>query len=166
MKVRALLMALSAAAVVPLATPLTGQSAPRVATTLTKTELAELEVVRRKVWLDWFAGDTAALRQVLGPELVAVGTDSPHWQTLDQTLAASAWFKESGGRLLEISFDSTVVHRLGDVAVMFSHYAMRTSRSGTVNSRTGRVTEVFVRQRGRWVHTSWHLDAAVSSTEE
>ena len=166
MKVRALLMALSAAIVVPLAAPLGAQAAPRVATTFTATELAELEVVRRKVWLDWFAGDTAALRQVLGPELVAVGPDSPHWQSRDETLAASAWFKESGGRLLEITFDSTVVHRLGDVAVMFSHYAMRTSRAGAVSPRSGKVTEVFVRQRGRWVHTSWHIDVAVSSTGE
>jgi ketosteroid isomerase-like protein len=182
MQVRGFLLALAGAALVPLAAPLAAplvtpiavpfsasiaaQSAPRVATTFSPGELAELERVRRQVWLDWFAGDTASLRRVLGPELVAVGPDSPHWQSLGETLAASAWFKESGGRLLEITFDSTVVHRLGDVAVMFSHYAMRTSRSGAVAARQGKVTEVFVRQRGRWVHTSWHIDNAVSSTGE
>jgi hypothetical protein len=147
-----------------LTSPLVAQSAPRVATTLPAAELAELEWVRKQVWVDWFAGDTTALKRVLGPELVAMGPDSPHWQSLGETLAASVSFKEGGGRLLGINFDSTVVHRFDDVAVMFSRYSLRTSRAGVVSEREGKVTEIFVRRRGRWVHTSWHIDAAVSST--
>jgi ketosteroid isomerase-like protein len=166
MKLPGFLIALAATAAVPLAAPF---ATPRVTPNAVPLgpAMTELEEIRMKVWVDWFSGDTAALRRVLAPELVAIGPDSPHWQSLDETLAASLWFKESGGRLLEITFDSTEVQRYGDVAVMFSHYAMRISRSGAVSTRKGKVTEVFVRRRGRWVHTSWHIDAAaVSSTGE
>jgi ketosteroid isomerase-like protein len=160
MQARWFIFVLAMAAGVPLA----AQAAPRVATALSSTELAELEWVRKQVWVDWFAGDTAALGRVLGPELVAIGPDAPHWQSRAEALAASARFKESGGRLLGVTFDSTVVHRIGDVAVMFSLYDLRTSRLGEVVTRSGKVTEVFVRRRGRWVHTSWHIDTTVSST--
>jgi Domain of unknown function (DUF4440) len=139
--------------------PLAAQAAPRVATALGASELAALEVVRRDVWVHWFAGDTASLRRVLAPELVAITSDSPQWQSLDETIKSSVRFKESGGRLESVTFDSTRVHLLGEVVVMFSHYAIVTVRSGARSTQKGRATEVFVRTQGRWVHTSWHLDA-------
>jgi len=134
------------------------QAAPRVAQPLAAAELAELEGIRRAVWVDWFSGDTVALRRALGPELVAIGTGSPHWQSLEQTLASSAKFKASGGKLVSVTFDSTVTHRFGDAVVMFSHYALVTENPEGRSSRKGRATEVFVRAKSRWVHTSWHLD--------
>lgn len=144
---------------IALTTPtLAAQAAPRVATTLPASELAALEVVRRAVWVDWFRGDTAKLRQVLTPDLVALSPDGAHWQSLDQSLAASAGFKASGARFVDVTFDSTMVHRFGDVVVMFSHYAVTTEAGGKREVMAGRATEVFVRRDGRWMHTSWHLD--------
>ena len=134
------------------------QAAPRVATSLPAAELRELDAMRKDVWVHWFGGDTAALRRVLGPELVAISPDAPHWQGLEQTLAGSAGFKAGGGRLTSVSFDSTTVHRLGDVVVMFSHYALDLVHDGKRQIQKGRATEVFVRHEGKWVHTSWHLD--------
>jgi ketosteroid isomerase-like protein len=153
MKVTALLLALSASA-----SPLTAQAAPRVATTLPAQELAELETVRKNVWVHWFAGDTAALRRVLGPELVAISPESPDYQSLDATLAGAAGFKASGATLASVTFTSTMVHRFGDVVVMFSHYALEMDKAGQRSEHKGRATEVFVRHNGRWVHTSWQLD--------
>lgn len=153
MKVPACLLALATAAA-----PLAAQAAPRVATTLPAAERTALEALRHDVWVHWFAGDTAALRRVLGPELVAISPDGPHWQGLEQTLAGSAGFAARGGRLLAIRFDSTMVHRLGDVVVMFSHYALELAQDTSRFQQAGRATEVFVRHGGRWVHTSWHLD--------
>ena len=134
------------------------QPAPRVATSLPAAELASLDRIRKDVWVNWFGGDTAALRRVLGPELVAISPDAPHWQTLEQTLAGSAGFKAGGGRLLSVDFDSTTVHRFGDVVVMFSHYRLELEHDRQRTTQKGRATEVFVRHRGRWVHTSWQLD--------
>lgn len=153
MKVPGFLLALVAATA-----PLAAQAAPRVAATLPPAELAALEAIRKDVWVHWFAGDTAALRRVLGPELIAISSDSPNFQSLDQTLIGSAGFKAGGGRLVSVAFDSTIIHRFDQVVVMFSHYAVEMESGGKRSTQKGRATEVFVRSNGRWVHTSWHLD--------
>lgn len=154
MKVAGLALALLAVAL-----PLGAQAAPRVTTALSAPELTALEAIRKAVWVDWFSGDTTALRRALGPELVAISAGAPHWQSLDQTIAASARFKADGGRLVSVAFDSTMTHRIGDAVVMFSHYAVVTETKDGRSTLKGRATEVFVRANGRWVHTSWHLDA-------
>ncbi len=125
---------------------------------MTAPELSALDAIRKKVWVDWFAGDTASLRKVLAPELTAISPDSRYWQTLDQTIAGSAGFKKGGGKLVSITFDSTRVHRFGETVVMFSRYALVTTTGGKRGTQNGRATEVFVRKDGRWIHTSWHLD--------
>lgn len=157
MKVRLLLFSLLAAAA-PAGVPLAAQAAPRVATRLEGAELAALDAIRKDVWVRWFSGDTAALRRVLGPELVAISPDGPHWQSLRETLDGSAGFKASGARLISVDFDSTHTHRFGDVVVMFSHYRVVTESDGKRGTQAGLATEVFVRANERWVHTSWHLD--------
>jgi hypothetical protein len=157
MKIAAVALALAAAA-----TPLSAQAAPRIAMTLSGAELADLEAVREAVWVDWFSGDTASLRTVLGPELVAISAGVPHWQSLEESLATSADFKANGGKLVSVSFDSTLTHRFGETVVMFSHYTVVTESGGQRQTQKGRATEVFVRSKGRWLHTSWHLDAEAS----
>lgn len=133
--------------------------APRIASSLAGAELKELESIRKSVWVDWFSGDTVALRKILAPELVAMSSGAAHWQSLDETIASSAKFKREGGRFVSVQFDSTLTHQFGDAVVMFSHYAITTEKAGKRSTEKGRVTEVFVRQKGRWVHTSWQLDS-------
>lgn len=157
MRVRLFLLSLLAVAA-PASAPLAAQAAPRVATRLEGAELAALDAIRKDVWVHWFSGDTAALRRVLGPELVAISPDGPHWQSLRETLDGSAGFKASGARFISVDFDSTHTHRFGDVVVMYSHYRVVTERDGQRGTQAGLATEVFVRADGRWVHTSWHLD--------
>ena len=149
-----------ALAFVAATSPVFAQAAPRVATTLTGTELSSLEQIRKAVWVDWFSGDTASLRRALGPELVAMNAGGTHWQSLEETIAASAKFKADGGKLVSISFDSSAAHRFGNTVVMFSHYVLVAESKEGRSTRRGRATEVFVRAHGRWVHTSWHLDVA------
>lgn len=146
------------AATIGSAHSLTAQAAPRVSTPLAPTELAALEAVRKAVWVNWFSGDTAALRRVLTPELVAMSPDSPHWQSLSQTIKSSAEFKAGGSQLISVNFDSTATHHFGEVVVMFSHYAVVTQNGQQRSTQKGRATEVFVRNGNRWVHTSWQLD--------
>jgi hypothetical protein len=154
MKIAAFALALLGAA-----SPVVAQAAPRVSTTLSAAELSSLEATRKAVWVDWFTGDTAALRRVLPPELVAISPGAPHWQSLQESLAASAKFAADGGKFVSVAFDSAATHRFGDVVVMFSHYAVVTEGKAARTTQRGRATEVFVRRDGRWVHTSWHLDA-------
>ncbi len=138
--------------------PITAQAAPRLSAAMPPSELRTLDAIRRAVWVDWFTGDTAKLRAILTPDLVAMSADAAHWQTLDQAIASSAGFKASGATFIDVKFDSTTVHRFGDVVVMFSHYAVTTESGGKREVMAGRATEVFVRRDGRWLHTSWHLD--------
>jgi len=156
MKVVAVVLALVSATVFPLS----AQVAPHVATTLPAAELTTLEAVRKAVWVDWFSGDTAALRRSLAPELVAISPGAPHWQSLQESIAGSAKFKADGGRFVSVAFDSSMIHRFGDAVVMFSHYTVVTAGSQGQRTQKGRATEVFIRSNGRWVHTSWHLDVA------
>jgi len=154
MKFVAVALALVSATTVPLS----AQAAPRVATTLPTAELTKLEAIRRAVWVDWFSGDTVALRRSLAPELVAISPGALNWQTLDESIAGSAKFKADGGRLVSVAFDSSMIHRFGDAVVMFSHYRVITAGSQGQRTQKGRATEVFISSNGRWVHTSWHLD--------
>jgi ketosteroid isomerase-like protein len=151
MKIPAILLALA------LASPLAAQAAPSVATTLRGAERAELLRIRKDVWVHWFAGDTAGLRRVLAPELVAISADDPGYQSLAKTIAGSAAFAKSGRKLESVTFANDSIHRFGDVAVMFSHYTIVASGQNGFTQK-GRATEVFVRRGNRWVHTSWHLD--------
>ena len=153
MKVIGVLLALTAAA-----PSLSAQAAPRVAASLPGSDLAGLEALRKDIWVQWFAGDTAALRRVLGPELIAISGDAPDYQSLDKTLAGSAGFRASGAILKSVTFANTRIHRFGDVVVMFSHYTIELDKGGQQSSEHGRATEVFVRHNGKWVHTSWHID--------
>lgn len=138
--------------------PLAAQSAPRATSPLPQREFAALESLRREVWVDWFAGDTAALRRTLGPELIAISPDSELWQDLDATIAGAAGFKAGGGSLAALEFSNTTMHHANGVVIMFSRYAMHLSRNGQHSEQTGRATEVFIKVGGAWVHTSWHLD--------
>jgi len=159
MKVAGLALALLAGtSLTALSSPLGAQAAARIATTLSTAELTALETVRKAVWVDWYSGDSAALHRVLGPELVAISPSVAHWQSLQQSLSASADFKAKGGKLVSVTFDSATAHRFGDVVVLFSQYTVRSENGDKRSTQTGRATEVFVRTNGRWVHTSWHLD--------
>ena len=153
MKVAAVALALVSAAL-----PLSAQVAPRVATTLPAAELETLEAVRKAVWVDWFSGDTAALRRALAPELVAISPGAPHWQSLQESIAGSAKFKADGGRFVSVAFDSSMVHRFGDAVVMFSHYTVITAGTQGQRTQKGRATEVFVRTPGGWQKPFWYLE--------
>jgi len=149
---------LIALAIIVAASPPGAQPAPRVATSFPAAEQAALEQVRKDVWTSWFAGDTGALRRVLGPELVAMDDGGKGWQSADETIKGSAEFAKGRGKLVSVRFDNGVTHRFGDVAVMFSVYTTVVESGGKRETRRGRATEVFVRSKGRWVHTSWQLD--------
>src|SRR5262245_30579771 len=108
---------------------LAAQVAPRVTTTLSATELTALEAVRKAVWVDWFSGDTTALRRGLGPELVAMSAGAPYWQSLNETIAGSAKFRAGGGKFVSVGFDSAMTHRFGKTVVMFSRYSVVTENA-------------------------------------
>jgi len=133
---------------------------PAPAGTLSAADLADLLRVRKSVWEQFFIGDTAGMRAVLSPSLIAITSSDTLWHGLEETLASSAAFAKGGGAVRGLTFTSDVVHNLGDVAVMFSQYRYERITNGASTTVRGHVTEVFVKRNGRWEHTSWHIDRA------
>lgn len=140
-----------------LAAPLEAQ-APRVVRILPEPDRVAVEKVRREVWTAWYAGDTATLRRLVAPELVAISPDAPHLVSRTESNREAARYAGRGGRLDALEFADTKVHAFGDVVVLFSRYAVRATSGGRSEFQRGRATEIFVRRGGRWMQTSWHLD--------
>jgi hypothetical protein len=117
----------------------------------------EVLKVREGAWRAWFAGDTEALSRVLPPEFIGISMEGP-LTSLPRTLEESRAFREGGGRLVSLDFPETQAQRYGDVVVLYGRYAVTFTSGGSEKAVSGRLTEVFVRQGGRWLHPGWHLD--------
>jgi hypothetical protein len=117
----------------------------------------EVLTVREAAWRAWFAGDTAALEKMLPPEFIGISMEGP-LTPLPRTLAESRGFREGGGRLVSLEFPETQAQRYGDVVVLYGRYAVKLTSGASEQSISGRLTEVFVRRDGRWIHPGWHLD--------
>jgi hypothetical protein len=117
---------------------------------------AELEQVRDVVWRSWFAGDSDALDRVLAGALAAGDNDG--WSDRQRAIADSREFAKSGGKLVDLTFDSTAIDMHGTVAVMTARYSFTTAdRDGKRNTTRGYAVEIFVKEKGTWTHPFWHL---------
>jgi hypothetical protein len=116
-------------------------------------------VVREAAWRAWFGGDEAALRSVLPEDFLAIGWGGNEISDREKTIASSRDFKESGGRLVSLSFPETRAQRVGDTVVFYGSYEVTIVTGTSEKQVRGRLTEVFVKRDGRWLHPGWHLDA-------
>jgi Domain of unknown function (DUF4440) len=121
----------------------------------------EVLKVREAAWRAWFAGDTEALGRMLPAEFIGISMEGP-LTPLPRTLEESRGFREGGGRLLTLEFPETQAQRYGDVVVLYGRYAVTFTSGGSEKSVSGRLTEVFVRRDGRWIHPGWHLDTVAA----
>jgi hypothetical protein len=118
-----------------------------------------LLAVREAAWRAWFAGDVAALRELLPPEFTGISWNDTPFTNQAETLAASTAFKNSGGRLVGLAFPETRAQRFGDVVVLYGRFEAVIEAPGGRQTVRGRLTELFVRRDGKWLHPGWHLDA-------
>jgi ketosteroid isomerase-like protein len=61
--------------------------------------------------------------------------------------------------LVRLEFPRTEIQRFGDVAILYSKYVVETEMKGKRSVSSGRATEVFVLQNGKWTNPGWHTDA-------
>ena len=114
-----------------------------------------LIAARDAVWRAWFAGDTVALGR-LSPSALAAGGRGG-WETRDAAIASARSFAASGGRLVELRFDSTSIALRGAVAVLVARYHLVIATGSNRSNRDGTATEVFVRRGDGWVNPFWYL---------
>jgi len=113
---------------------------------------AQLIVARDAVWRAYFAGDSAALVQLLPADMVGMGQDRAG------IIAESQEGARGGRRLEKLEFSCDEFFVSGDVAVVFSNYRTDVQEGGKLSVTSGRAIELFEQRDGRWVNPSWHLD--------
>lgn len=119
----------------------------------------ELLAVRDSVWRAFYTNDQAHMRALVPANLIAINPGDTAWQSQADFLSDAQNFSAHGVRLISLTFPRTEIQLFGPVAVLYSTYALRLEVNGAARSTTGRATEVFVRNHGRWVNPGWHLDA-------
>ena len=114
---------------------------------------------REKVWRAWFAGDRAALEQMIPDEAIAIGAGDGPWEGRAEILASSERFAKSGAKLVRLEFPRTDVQAYGATFVLYTTYVFEVESGGKRETTSGRGTEVFVYRDGTFRNTGWHLDA-------
>jgi hypothetical protein len=112
---------------------------------------------REAVWRAWYGGDTAALSELLPPELETLGPGADGWGVRDGIIASSAKFAAEGGKLTRLEFPRTEIQSYGYTAIIYTSYELDVSSGGETRTERGKATEMFVRRGGRWLNTGWQL---------
>ena len=122
---------------------------------------AELMAAREAVWRAYFSNDREQLEKLIPEEAVVV--DDSGGQPLIRRagiMEAAKKTSEGGARLVRLEFPQTEVQVYGDTAILYTTYSLELENAqGRRSTQTGRGTEIFVRRKGSWVNTGWHLQA-------
>jgi hypothetical protein len=123
----------------------------------------EVLTAREAAWRAYFAGNVRALGTMLPEEFIGIGMNEAPFAGRAKTLEDALAFRERGGRLVRLAFPETQAQRFGDVVVLYGRFEVVLQSGGTERTMRGRLTEVFVRRNGTWVHPGWHLDLTAAA---
>ena len=118
----------------------------------------EVLAVREAAWRAFYGGDEKTLGELLPQEFIGISMNEAPFTDRAQTIEASRAFRERGGRLVSLAFPATQAQRFGDIVVLYGRYEVVIHSGGTERTMRGRLTEIFVRRNGKWLHPGWHLD--------
>lgn len=135
-----------------------GMSASRAPVVADTAIDQEVLAAREGAWRAYFAGDVKALGDLLPQEFIGIGMNDGPFGDRAQTLEGARAFAERGGRLVGLAFPETQAQRFGDVVVLYGRFEAVIQSGGAAHTLRGRLTELFVRRAGKWVHPGWHLD--------
>lgn len=118
----------------------------------------EILTAREAAWRAYFGGDVQTLGDLLPDEFIGISMNESPFTDRATTLAGARAFKEKGGRLVRLTFPETRAQRFGDTVLLYGRYEAVIETGGTERTMRGRLTEIFVRRNGKWLHPGWHLD--------
>lgn len=118
----------------------------------------EVLAAREAAWRAYFGGDVKALGDLLPQEFIGISMNDAPFADRAKTLEGARAFRERGGRLVRLAFPETQAQRSGDVVVLYGRYEAVIHSDGAERTMRGRLTEIFVRRDGKWLHPGWHLD--------
>jgi ketosteroid isomerase-like protein len=118
----------------------------------------EVLVAREATWRAFYAGDLKALGDLLPEDFIGINMNDSPFTNWAKVIDASRAFREGGGRLVRLTFPETQAQRYGDVVVLYGRFEVVFESGGAERTRRGRLTEMFVRRDGKWLHPGWHLD--------
>jgi Domain of unknown function (DUF4440) len=122
---------------------------------------AQVLRLREIAWRTWFANDQEGFKRVVPHELLAFNWDGGPWEDREETLKGMSEFAKSGLTLASLEFPDNVLQKYGETIILYTTFRVVLAHGdGSTQTITGRGTEVFVKRRGRWIHTGWHLDKA------
>jgi hypothetical protein len=98
------------------------------------------------------------VRGLRSEEFIGLGMNDAPFAGRAGTLEDARAFREGGGRLVRLTFPETRAQRFGDVVVLYGRYEAVIYSGGAERTLRGRLTEMFVRRNGKWLHPGWHLD--------
>ena len=114
---------------------------------------------REAVWRAYFAGDRATLEKLIPEETIAIEAGENNWSNRQTILDGSERFAKNGGKLLKLEFPKTEIQVYGYTAMVYSNYSYELEIGGQRVNQAGRVTELFVLRKGKWVNPGWHMDS-------
>jgi Domain of unknown function (DUF4440) len=118
----------------------------------------ELLAARELAWRAYFAGDVKALGDLLPDEFIGIGMNDEPFADRAKTLEDARAFRDGGGRLIRLTFPETRAQRFGEAVVLYGRFDVVIYSGGEERTLRGRLTEMFVRRGGKWLHPGWHLD--------
>jgi ketosteroid isomerase-like protein len=119
----------------------------------------EILARRESVWRAFFSNDRAALEELVPDDTVAINAGEEVWHDRASVLAGAADFAATGARLARLEFPRTEIRVYGDTVILYTTYSYDLENAGTIETYSGRGTEVFVNRKGKLVNVGWHLDS-------
>jgi hypothetical protein len=143
-------------------TTASGRSASPAAEPAAPAAIApEVLELREAAWQAYFAGDETALGAMLPDDFIGINMFDSAFVTREAALQQARSIRASGERLIGLEFPETRAQRYGDVVILYGRFTAVLESGGRepkTQTMRGRLTEVFLRKGGRWLHTGWHLD--------